>query len=261
MKIPYTYFHYIYFPICKQEIASKEKPKAHTSETMNNHAAATDQCALKPIADLRLHKEIGKIILATQEKERIEVGKELHDNVCQMLATVKLYLDTGLKNDNDLREFVALGKDMLLNSMEELRRISKSLAPPSLGQLPLEQSLTDLVYTIQIARREIYLEIDGLKEEMIPNELKVSIYRIIQEQLNNILKYAEANRIDVSILQQGRRLLIQVMDDGKGFDPREKRKGSSGITNMINRVNVFGGKIKIDAAPGKGCILSVQFCL
>jgi signal transduction histidine kinase len=260
MKIPYTYFHYIYFPIRKQEIASTEKPKAHTSETMNNQAAASEPCVLKPITDPRLNKEIGRIILATQEKERIEVGKELHDNVCQMLATVKLYLDTGLKDDNYLREFVALGKDMLLNSMEELRRISKSLAPPSLGSLPLEQSLSDLVYTIQVARKDIYLEIDGLDEGMIPNELKISIYRIIQEQLNNILKYAEATRIDVSILQQDRRLLVQVIDNGKGFDPANKKTGS-GIANMVSRVNVFGGKIKIDAGPGKGCILSVQFCL
>jgi len=228
---------------------------------MNNHVAASDRCVLKPItADPSFNKEVAKIILATQEKERFEVGKELHDNVCQMLATVKLYLDTGLKDENYLREFVALGKDMLLNSMEELRRISKSLAPPSLGLLPLFQSLSDLVYTIHIARKEIYLDIDGLDEEMISHELKISIYRIVQEQLNNILKYAEATRIDVSIHQQDRRLCIQVKDNGRGFDPGDKRTGI-GITNMISRVNVFGGKIQIDAAPGKGCTLSVQFCL
>jgi len=227
---------------------------------MNNHAVASNRWILQPITDPRLNKEIAKIILATQEKERFEVGKELHDNVCQMLATVKLYLDTGLKDENYLKEFVALGKDMLLNSMEELRRISKSLAPPSLGLLPLVQSLSDLVYTIHIARKEIYLDIDGLDEEMISHELKISIYRIIQEQLSNILKYAEATRIDVSIHQQDKRLCIQVKDNGKGFDPCQKRTGI-GITNMISRVNVFGGKIQIDAAPGEGCILSVQFCL
>jgi signal transduction histidine kinase len=88
---------------------------------MNNHLGT-----LQPITDQRLNKEIAKIILTTQEKERFEVGKELHDNVCQMLATVKLYLDTGLKDDDYLKEFVSLGKDMLMKSLEELRRISKS---------------------------------------------------------------------------------------------------------------------------------------
>lgn len=205
-------------------------------------------------------KEIAKLILTTQEKERVEVGKELHDNVCQMLATIKLYLDTGLKDELYLKEFVKLGKDMLMNSMEELRRISKSLAPPSLGLLPLGQSLEDLVHTIYIARKEIYLDIDGLEEDLIPYELKISIYRIIQEQLNNILKYAEATRIDVSIHQRNRRLCIRVKDNGKGFDPGKQRTGI-GIANMISRANVFGGEIQIDAAPGKGCVLSARFCL
>ena len=217
---------------------------------MNNHVAGTEN---RPFS-----KEIARIILTTQEKERIEVGKELHDNVCQMLATVKLYLDTGLKDDNYLREFVLLGKDLLLKSMEELRRISKSLAPPSLGHLPLSQSLADLIHSIHIAKQPIHLDIDGLDEDTIHHELKISIYRIIQEQLNNILKYAEATRIDVSIHQRDNRVCIQVKDDGKGFDTSEKRTGI-GITNMISRVNVFGGKIQIDAAPGKGCVLSVRF--
>jgi signal transduction histidine kinase len=144
--------------------------------------------------------------------------------------------------------------------MEELRRISKSLAPPSLGLLPLEQSLSDLVHTIRIARKEIYLDIDGLDEDMMSHDLKVSIYRIVQEQLGNILKYADATRIDVSLYQRDGRLCIQVKDNGKGFDPRQKRTGI-GITNMISRVNVFGGKIQIDTAAGKGCTLTVQFCL
>jgi signal transduction histidine kinase len=220
---------------------------------MNNPIAGSKE-------NQRLPQEIARIILSTQEKERIEVGKELHDNVCQMLATVKLYLDTGLKDDNYLREFVGLGKDLLLQSMEELRRISKSLAPPSLGQLPLQQSLEELVHSIHIARKDVYLDIDGLDEETIHHELKISIYRIIQEQLNNIMKYAEATRIDVSVHQRGNHLCIQVKDNGKGFDTNQKRTGI-GITNMISRVNVFGGKIQIEAAPGEGCVLSVRFCL
>jgi len=205
-------------------------------------------------------KEIARIILSTQEKERFEVGKELHDNVCQMLATVKLYLDTGLKDEAHLREFVGMGKDLLMKSMEELRRISKSLAPPSLGRLSLQQSLEELIHSIRIARKDIHLHFEGLDEESIDCELKISIYRIVQEQLNNIMKYAEAGRIDVFVLQQGPRLSIRVKDDGVGFDSTRKRTGI-GITNMISRVNVFGGKIQIDTAPGKGCVLNVHFCL
>lgn len=207
-----------------------------------------------------LPKEIARIILSTQETERFEVGKELHDNVCQMLATVKLYMETGLKDDTQLREFVCLGKDLLMKSMDELRRISKTLAPPSLGHLPLQQSLEELVYSIRIARKEIHLHIDGLDETSIPHELGISIYRIVQEQLNNIMKYADATCIEIFVLQQDNRLSISIKDNGVGFDSTQQRTGI-GITNMISRVNVFGGKIQIDTAPGKGCVLSVCFCL
>lgn len=205
-----------------------------------------------------LSREIARIILSTQEKERFEVGKELHDNVCQMLATVKPYLDTGLKDEAQLREFVLHGRDLLMKSMEELRRISKCMAPPSLGRLSLQQSLEELVHSIRIAQKDIHLHFEWEDEDMVDNELKVSIYRIIQEQLNNIMKYAEASRIDVFVLQQDDRLCIRVKDDGVGFDSSQQRKGI-GITNMISRVNVFGGKIQIDTAPGKGCVLSVHF--
>jgi signal transduction histidine kinase len=207
-----------------------------------------------------LPKEIARIILRTQEKERFEVGKELHDNVCQMLATVKLYMDTGLKDDSQLKEFVCLGKDLLMKSMEELRRISRCLAPPSLGNLPLQQSLEELVHSIRIAHKDIHLHIEGLEEDAIHNELKISVYRIVQEQLNNIMKYADASRIDVFVHHQPDRLNIRVKDNGVGFDSTQQRTGI-GITNMISRVNVFGGKIQIDTAPGKGCVLSVHFCL
>ena len=207
-----------------------------------------------------LPKEIARIILFTQERERFEVGKELHDNVCQMLATVKLYMETGLKDDSHLREFVCLGRDLLMKSMEELRRISKSLAPPSLGHLQLRQSLEELIHSLQIAHKDIHLNIEGLDEDSIDQELKISIYRIVQEQLNNILKYAEATRIDVFVHHEGNRLNIRVKDNGKGFDVSRQRTGI-GITNMISRVNVFGGKIQIDTSPGKGCVLSVFFCL
>src|SRR3569833_245946 len=101
-----------------------------------------------------LSREIARIILSTQEKERFEVGKELHDNVCQMLATVKLYIDTGLKDEAQLREFVLHGRDLLIKSMEELRRISQCMAPPSLGRLSLQQSLEELVHSIRIAQKD-----------------------------------------------------------------------------------------------------------
>jgi signal transduction histidine kinase len=97
-----------------------------------------------------------------------------------------------------------------------------------------------------------------LREDVLKDDLKISIYRIVQEQLNNIVKYAEASRVQILIRQDSSTIELQVIDNGKGFDLTAKRKGI-GINNIINRVNAFHGNVLIESAPGKGCSLNVSF--
>jgi PAS domain S-box-containing protein len=201
--------------------------------------------------------EINRITLDIQEKERAEIGKELHDNINQMLTTSKVYLEYVLDNPGQ-NELIEKSMLILNTSIEEIRRLSRCLVPPSLGDISLEAAISDLIDSIQLLKRHT-IELDLFLDERILCEgLKVTIFRIIQEQLNNVIKYASATKIRISLEQKEKLLCIKIEDNGKGFDTRVKRKGI-GITNILNRAEAYKGKVEFNSAPGKGCTLFVQF--
>jgi signal transduction histidine kinase len=97
-------------------------------------------------------------------------------------------------------------------------------------------------------------------EEKLSNDQKIMIYRIIQEQTNNIIKYAAARSVQILINESRENVRLIVGDDGKGFDPSQKPKGI-GFTNIFNRADAYNGKVNIISSPGNGCILELQFPL
>jgi PAS domain S-box-containing protein len=204
--------------------------------------------------------EITRATIHGQEKERNELGKELHDNVNQILATAKLYLESAATMPKHQKEFIQTGRDLIVNGIAEIRKISKSLVPPSLGDLTLKEALKDLAEPVKLTKTCIRLNTRRVKEEKLCSDLKISVYRIVQEQLNNIMKYASASEVIINISQTEKELELLVADNGKGFDMTEKRNGI-GITNIINRAVTFNGKVTIDSSPGNGCRLSVNFQL
>jgi len=110
------------------------------------------------------------------------------------------------------------------------------------------------IHTVKKFRIELNAE--SLDEITLSEEQKITIYRIIQEQMNNILKYADASLVNVCLQSTPEQIHLLIADDGKGFDPALRRKGV-GITNMISRAELFNGKVKIDSTPGNGCRLEV----
>jgi len=103
---------------------------------------------------------------------------------------------------------------------------------------------------------DIRLDIQNISEEEIEDRRKLTLFRIVQEQLNNIVKHARANRVLIRISLEGKDLVLTVTDNGVGFDVSRHRKGV-GITNIISRTELFNGKVDIQAAPGEGCTLTV----
>jgi PAS domain S-box-containing protein len=210
---------------------------------------------------LNRQKEILKATISGQEKQREEIAKELHDNVNQMLATAKLYLNCALDNKTPNRELIQKSMDTIVNCIDELRILSSSLVLPSLGEISLEDAIRALIAKIELVKATIvHTEIVGLESVPLSEGLKVSIYRIIQEQLNNIMKYAEASNIYLKIFQDDNHLSLIISDDGKGFDLDKKRKGI-GLNNIISRAELYNGKATIDTAPGVGCSVIVRFSL
>lgn len=205
-----------------------------------------------------------KIIKATieaQEKERSMIGRELHDNVNQVLTTVKLYTELSYQDEAPNKELLKRAVHQINYCIEEIRSLSRRLAVPKLEELGLGELIRDLVETINITKKtSIKFLSYGIKNREFNQELVTSIYRIVQEQLTNVIKYAHARSVKVIIAGTQNDIAIQVQDDGVGFDLKQKSKGN-GITNMISRAETLGGTMTFETSPGNGCTMTVEFPL
>lgn len=200
-------------------------------------------------------------VIKAQEGERSEIGKELHDNVNQLLTTVKLYL--GLCQTNPLlrEDLTKRSIDLLQDSIGEIRCLSKRLSAPTVEALSLAESVTELCERVATTGRfSVALDTEDIKSLGVSEELHLAIYRIVQEHLTNILKHAGATRVQVFFFVEEGTLIVKVIDNGKGFNPREKSTGI-GISNMTSRAQSTGGKLTINSAPGIGCVLIAYFPL
>jgi PAS domain S-box-containing protein len=240
-----------------------------TSHPMDYMGKACVQVIVNDVTErIRLEKELAlqqklkqqqitEVVLGAQERERYELGQELHDNINQILATSKLYLDVAIEEKEPRLELLAKSRKNISVAIEEIRKLSKDLITPSLNDLGLTQSIKELIRSIQsVGKMRIRLNISGLDEAELLPEQKINIYRIIQEQLNNILKHAQAGEVVIELNKVKEQVRLRLADDGKGFDPRVRRKGV-GISNIISRAELYNGKVEIESAPGKGCQLIV----
>ncbi|MEI9958826.1 MAG: PAS domain S-box protein [Ferruginibacter sp.] len=197
-----------------------------------------------------------RAILIGEEKERNKIGQELHDNINQILAGTRLYLKTANKRSaGEEKNIITESINLLDSAIEEIRALSKHKVTPE-KKSSLEELLQSLVSQIATnTDTEIKLLYNAMGV-LIADDLKLNIYRIIQEQLNNILKHAKAKNVTVSFNADSANIFVSVSDDGNGFDTEAKKNGI-GISNMINRVESFNGTIKIESSPGNGCTIAI----
>ncbi len=201
---------------------------------------------------LREQQLVTEVAREVQEQERRYIGAELHDNVNQLLATARLYLNIDV-NNNGREAAVAKAKQYLDDAVQEIRRLSAKLVHQEPQSLPLGKQLEQLVASLRPVvpfRLQLGIRLDGVPE---PDERhKMVFYRIVQEQLNNIIKYARAKTVEVMIQAVAGTLLLEIADDGVGFSPVGDYKGI-GFANMRSRMQEVGGSLVIEASPGAGC--------
>jgi two-component system sensor histidine kinase UhpB len=207
---------------------------------------------------LKQQKLITEVTIQAQEKERNELGKELHDNINQILATVKMYIGTIISGKNIREDILIKSYEYLSDAMEEIRKLSHSLVTPSLGDIGLEEALEELVGDTNLMNGlRVNLSVDDkYYEKEIDKNKELVFYRIVQEQLNNITKHAEAEEVFIKVNADDEKLFLSVADNGVGFDPADKNAGI-GLKNINSRVDFYSGTMNIISAPGQGCILEV----
>ncbi|HMJ47530.1 MAG TPA: PAS domain S-box protein, partial [Ferruginibacter sp.] len=210
---------------------------------------------------IQQQKKMIDAIIAAQEKERTEIGRELHDNVNQMLGAIHLYIDMAKKNDTGRDSLLTDASRFTLEAIQEIRKLTKTLITPMMQEIGLQDIIQDLIKQIMTVHPiQIIFTTNNFIEDSATDKFKLNIFRIIQEQLNNILKHAKAKKVEVNITEDETRLLLTVGDDGIGFDTA-KRNAGVGITNIKSRCELYRGNMKLDSAPGKGTVLTIDFNL
>lgn len=210
---------------------------------------------------IKRQQEIAQAVIDAQENERESLGRELHDNISQVLTTARLYLNCAKDSPAIKDAMIKKSVDTISSAIEEIRRLSKSMIETFHKEVGLELSLNDLTENVLLTQQfSIDLKYYVPDEQQLDDKLKMTIFRIVQEQLNNTIKHAAASQVFISIVQKDRQLQVTIADDGKGFDTNKKRTGI-GITNIISRTELFNGRVKIESAPGRGCRMQVAFTI
>ncbi|WP_164972651.1 PAS domain S-box protein [Lacibacter luteus] len=206
------------------------------------------------LAKERNHREqlIMQQVIQTQEREREIIGGELHDNVCQILSMTKHYLELIERNREISQTYLPQARQLIDDSIQEIRHLSHAINPPTLAAKNIVDALNVLFnnitatgkLTISFNYSHTFTDLDM--------QQKRAIFRIVQEQLNNVLKHAAATEVLISLSLENDDLHLSIADNGKGFDPLKQHAGL-GLNNMEARVKAFAGRITVVSSPGKGC--------
>lgn len=215
------------------------------------------------LEDAREKQAFGLQIIEAQEEERRRLSREIHDGPAQMLANVMLRselvdrtfrergVDEALKEIKDVRK-------MVRSALYEVRRIIYDLRPMALDDLGLVPTLKKYLATVE-EYNNLQIEFTSHGEDKrLDSKYEVALFRLVQEAVQNALKHAEAQSIQVKFELVRNNVNIVVKDDGKGFDTNEKKEKSFGIVGMKERIEMLEGDISIDSKLGKGTVVVIQ---
>lgn len=205
---------------------------------------------------VKRQRDLTKATLQGQERERNEIGRELHDNVNQILAAAKLQLNQGMNDPVQNGEMLAKAFSYVQLAIDEVRKLSHQLIAPQFQDEPFIDMVRELVQPFMF-RFKVKLQVDEFDEEQTPAEVKLVLYRVLQEQLNNIYRHAEATEALITLQNSKEKTTLGISDNGKGFD-RLKKKPGVGLTNIHNRVVSINGRAKLQTAPQQGCRIYIE---
>ena len=207
---------------------------------------------------LRHQHELTKAALFAQEKERNDIGSELHDNINQILTAVKLQLGICLQEGGE-SPWLLRAQQHVQTVIDEIRQLSRRLVTPRFGEDGLAQKIETLLESYRTGL-VITSDYSSFNEEGMDTATRLTLFRVVQEALNNIVRHAAAHQVWVQLISRPSSVVLIITDDGCGFDPSAARKGV-GLTNIYNRVEAGKGSIRLKTGPGLGCRLTVSLPL
>lgn len=218
-------------------------------QKLNRQISLSHQQDLLHIENQRKY-EATRAVLQGEEQERQRIAQDLHDSMGGMLANIRMSISSGdSQNSTDILRKID-------KSIAEMRRVSRNLMPETLKNLGLETALRELCESMGQKNFSIQFESFNLSE-YIPFQTQLMLYRITQEAISNVTRYAQAANVIVQISQNENLLSLTIEDDGIGFDPSTITYGL-GLRNIENRVRLIGGTVDIVSARGQGTTINVE---
>ena len=219
-----------------------------------------EQRALAEDAERQM-RQLSQRLVATQEDERRNLSRELHDHVAQVLTALRMELGrierSRAVGDTRVGAAVSEGRRLIDQMFRTVRDLALGLRPSMLDDLGLEPALEwhvrDLTHRYGV---DVELRVEG-NLETLPDRYRTCVYRAIQEALTNCIRHARARAIRVSVIGRADRLDVVVSDDGIGFDPARRRDGL-GLRGIDERVKELGGAMTISGAAGTGTTLTIR---
>ncbi len=200
-------------------------------------------------SDLQLQRH--KIIVETQEEERMTIGSALHDSVAQLLYGIRLNLQYYIMQHGERELFVTI-KKMLNDAIQQIRNISMELYPSGLNEFGLTQSIHAMAGRFSLPGFQVLALVQDVVDHL-PGNMQLAVYRIVQELLNNAMKHAGADQVLIRIAERKGKIYIQVTDNGKGFGKNVAQciADGTGIKNIRTRIKMFNGYMRIRTNQAK----------
>lgn len=196
-------------------------------------------------------------------EERNRIAREIHDSLGHSLTALNLQLETAVKlwqsNPQKAHEFLTRAKELGSKSLQDVRHSVSTMRSHSWEGQSLQQAIIKLIEDCQHSTG-IHINYQLNLDRNIPTEVSSTIYRIIQEAITNICKYANASNIDLYATTQPTHLQLNINDNGIGFDPNQQTNGY-GLQSMRDRTTALNGDFEITTAPGEGCQINVSIPL
>ncbi len=209
---------------------------------------------------LRQFKNVSEAALRVQEQERTRLGREMHDNVNQILSTIKLFVGMLTPANEEEEDIKQKTIEYTLFAIEEIRKLSREMVAPQLDGESLTNHIGKVIADIELCTDlKIKFTYDAENELLSPGK-KLTLFRIVQEQLKNVLKYSKAGQVEILLQSKDKHVQLVIKDNGVGFDMKKTNSGV-GLTSIQDRAKFYNGKTEIKSSPGKGCLLTVSIPL
>ena len=201
-----------------------------------------------------------RAVIDTQEQERQRLARDLHDGLGQQISAIKFHISATAETCDDAgqKEILLRSNEALVGVLADMRAICFNLMPQTLKEFGLVKSIKELAKQLE-QTGAIHLELKHNRHfPMLDKSLEIDLFRIIQEFTSNAIKHGKARNITITLANRAGQTVVDLKDDGRGFDVKKARNKGMGLQNSVSRIKSHGGEMHIDSHRGQGTLLHIS---